>query len=426
MATALLLSLFWNVGFAHASATLLLAEPYGHLGAFNATGHSAVYLSRVCAASPLTLRRCAPDEAGAVISRYKGIGGYDWIAIPLIPYLYAVNTVDDVPLYSDPKLVAFSRNQYRRQYLLEIAPDGTNGETPEGNWVQLAGSSYDRTIYGFNIETSEQQDDELIRQYNSHPNRARYKTLSSNCADFARQVINFYHPKALRRNFIVDMGIATPKQMAKSLVKYSVRHPELSSTSFVIPQVPGAGPRSTAVHGVIESVVKSKKYLLPLAAFHPIFAGSLAVAYFGGGRFDPAKHAMIMNAQHDLESPLNNARKRSYQAQLDLLMAREKRSVVGAPYEKDWHHLEAAAMPGLDDSGKPVLQLKVGARVVDVGVARSNILDDNKVSPLAQKLIAARLREELSSGAGARTTESDVVKDWTLLQNAMPEIPGQN
>ena len=134
----------------------------------------------------------------------------------------------------------------------------------------------------------------------------------------------------------------------------------------------------------------------------------------------------VMNAQHDLESPLNNARKRSYQAQLDLLMAREKRSVVGAPYEKDWHHLEAAAMPGLDDSGKPVLQLKVGARVVDVGVARSNILDDNKVSPLAQKLIAARLREELSSGAGARTTESDVVKDWTWLQNAMPEIPGHN
>src|SRR5580693_1273659 len=76
---------------ANADATLLLEEPYGHFGAFTATGHAAVYLNRVCAETPVRLRRCAPGETGVVISRYNKISGYDWIAIPLIPYLYAVD-----------------------------------------------------------------------------------------------------------------------------------------------------------------------------------------------------------------------------------------------------------------------------------------------------------------------------------------------
>ncbi len=38
---------------AGASATLLIEEPYGKLGFFTATGHAAVYLSGVCAQTPL-------------------------------------------------------------------------------------------------------------------------------------------------------------------------------------------------------------------------------------------------------------------------------------------------------------------------------------------------------------------------------------
>src|ERR1700729_3367057 len=93
-----------SLSFGHASATLLLEEPYGKLGFFTATGHAAVYLSGVCADTPLVLRKCAPGEMGAVISRYDGVGGYDWVAIPLIPYLYGVDHVDDIPLFADPKM----------------------------------------------------------------------------------------------------------------------------------------------------------------------------------------------------------------------------------------------------------------------------------------------------------------------------------
>src|SRR5580700_7215982 len=85
------------------SATLLLEEPYGKLGFFTATGHAAVYLSGVCAETPVVLRACAPGEPGIVISRYDGVGGYDWVAIPLIPYLYAVERPEDLPLFADGK-----------------------------------------------------------------------------------------------------------------------------------------------------------------------------------------------------------------------------------------------------------------------------------------------------------------------------------
>jgi len=173
-------------GSARASATLLLEEPYGKLGFFTATGHAAVYLSGVCAATPLVLRPCAPGELGAVISRYDGVGGYDWVAIPLIPYLYAVERPDDIPLFVDTKMVNFLRDQYRRKHLESVAPDRENGETPGGNWYELVGSSYDRTVYAFEIETSAAQDEAFIRKYNSSRNHSHFRTVSSNCADFAK------------------------------------------------------------------------------------------------------------------------------------------------------------------------------------------------------------------------------------------------
>src|ERR1700757_1544436 len=95
--------------FAHASATLLLEEPYGKLGFFTPTGHVAVYLSGVCAQTPLVLRRCAPGELGVVLSRYDRVAGYDWIAIPLVPYLYALDDPESVPLFADAKIVAWLR-----------------------------------------------------------------------------------------------------------------------------------------------------------------------------------------------------------------------------------------------------------------------------------------------------------------------------
>ena len=80
-------------GRSQAQAALLLEEPYGFFGALNPTGHTAVYFSRICAETPVKLRRCNPGEPGTIISRYQGIAGYDWVAMPPIPYFYAVESL---------------------------------------------------------------------------------------------------------------------------------------------------------------------------------------------------------------------------------------------------------------------------------------------------------------------------------------------
>jgi hypothetical protein len=227
-----------------------------------------------------------------VISRYHRIAGYDWIAIPLIPYLYAVDRPEEAPSSVDREDIALLRDKYRRNHLREIVPDASDTQSPKGGWVELVGAAYDRKIYAFVIETSEAADDALIEYLNSRPNKSRFNLFFRNCADFSRTVINFYYPKAVRRSIIADSGITTPKQVAKSLVRFSKRHPELQSSAFVVPQVPGSLPRSKAVRGVLETFIRSKKYAVPLIAVYPWVAAGGAVAYVTRGRFNPAKHAI--------------------------------------------------------------------------------------------------------------------------------------
>lgn len=154
-----------------AEAALLVEEPYGAFGSGVPTGHAAIYLPQVCAVTPTQLRHCNPGELGVVISRYHRVAGRDWLAIPLLPYLYAVDHVEEVPAFADEATVRSLRDEYRRANL-----------------------------------------------------------FFHNCADFSRKVINFYHPGATHRSLTADLGITTPKQLAKSqasrqLRPHCVRHP---------------------------------------------------------------------------------------------------------------------------------------------------------------------------------------------------------
>ena len=276
--------------YARADIALFLEEPHGEFGAFNPTGHAAVYLSDVCADSPTTLRVCSPGEHGVVISRYHRVAGYDWIAIPLVPYLYAVARLDQVPSYADEKTVAQLRDEYRRDFLEALIPDPPGGGTPRGDWIQLIGAAYDRKMYVFEIESSKAQDEELIEKLNAGANHEQFNLFFRNCSDFAQKLFSIYYPGSMHRNFIADAGITTPKQIAKSLVKYSKRNPDVEFSASYIPQVPGT-PASKPVHGVLESIVRSKKYLVPLAFFHPVIAGTVAAGYLAQGRFNPNHYA---------------------------------------------------------------------------------------------------------------------------------------
>ena len=294
------------VNHARADAALLMEEPYSEFGRYNPTGHSAVYLNHVCADSPTRLRVCRPDEHGVVISRYHRIDGFDWIAVPLVPYLYAVDQVTDIPLTADAELESRLRDEYRRRHLLQIAPNVSEkwGDIPDGEWIQLVGASYDRRIYGFQIGTTSKEDRHLIALFNRRRNVGHFDLFFRNCADFSRALLNEYYPHAVHRNIFVDLGMTTPKQDARSLTKYAKRHPELTFSTFVVPQVPGTIPRSKPADGVIESLVKSKKYIAPLAILEPEAAASMVTLYLIDGRFHPPPEDEEMTVPDNLESNL--------------------------------------------------------------------------------------------------------------------------
>jgi hypothetical protein len=384
---------------AQAQATLLLEEPYSYDGTFAGTGHAAVYLSRVCAESPTLLRRCNPGEQGVVISRYHHIEGRDWLAVPLLPYLYAVDDPADIPLYADAKLVALLRHEYLKK--MDIS--GIDS-------YQTVGSAYDRTTYGFRIETTPEQDDELIRRLNSRTNREEYQLLKRNCADFVKQILNFYYPRSVHRSVIGDLGVMTPKQAAKTLSHSAKLHPQMQLTTFIIPQVAGL-KRSKPVHGVLESLVLAKKYVTPVLLFHPVLVAGVEAAYWTGWRFDPAKGALIFDPVRGLETPLTAGQRAWYIKSLSAMKHENVETEL-----PNWQKFAARTEPQLDATGQPFLQARGEDTTTQIGICRDNALRMSTPPQLVEGLLFARLEQQLKPKKPAHASEQQIQSDFKLLQ----------
>jgi hypothetical protein len=265
-------------------AALLLEEPYGFFGTLNPTGHNAIYFERICAETPVKLRRCRAGELGAVIARYQGIDGYDWVAIPLLPYLYSVENASDVPTDVDRETVTRMRNRYRETHLESLGPHLPAGSLVRGGWTQLVGAAYERRIYAFRFDTTPEEDDAVIEQMNAGLNRSHFNLLFENCADFARVILNGYFPRTFRRSIFPDAGMTTPKQITYKLVRYTRKHSDAQLTVFEIPQIPGYRRGSHSNKGIDESFVTTI-YAVPIALANPYLAGGLVVDYLVRGRY---------------------------------------------------------------------------------------------------------------------------------------------
>lgn len=96
------------------------------------------------------------------------------------------------------------------------------------------------------METTAEQNERLIADFNDRRNVSHFNLFFHNCADFLRNVPDIYFPHAIHRNFIADLGMTTPKQVARSLVKYGKRH----GTAYVGVYDPaGAGQREAKSSG---------------------------------------------------------------------------------------------------------------------------------------------------------------------------------
>jgi hypothetical protein len=268
----------------HSQAALLLEEPYGFFGTLNPTGHNAIYFERICAETPVEVRRCRAGELGAVIARYQGIDGYDWVAIPLLPYLYSVENASDVPTHVDREIVTRMRDRYRETHLESLGSHLPAGNLVRGGWTQLVGAAYERRIYAFRFDTTPEEDDALIVQMNAGPNRSHFNLLFENCADFAREILDGYFPRTFRRSIFPDAGMTTPKQITYKLVRYTRKHTDAQLTVFEIPQIPGYRRGSHSNKGIDESFVTTI-YAVPIALANPYLAGGLFVDYLVRGRY---------------------------------------------------------------------------------------------------------------------------------------------
>jgi hypothetical protein len=276
-----------------AQAALLMEEPYGFFGTVNPTGHTAIYFAHICAATPTKLRPCEAGELGAVIARYGDVGGYDWIAIPLIPYLYSVNDISEVPVRVDKPTVNRLRDRYREAHLLNLGANVPRGNFFHGGWTELVGVAYERRMYAFRFNTTPEQDDAIIALMNDRKNKSHFQLLFNNCSDFSRKMLNTYFPRNFRRSVFPDAGMTTPKQITYKLERYAKKHPELQLEVFEIPQVPGYRRLSRSNKSISESLITTG-YAIPIAILNPYLAGGLFVDYVVRGRYhlipkDPEK-----------------------------------------------------------------------------------------------------------------------------------------
>ena len=276
---------------AYAGVTLFIEAPINFLGHISSTGHAALLIDNLCSDDHIHMRWCRAGESGTVVSRYKGIDGYDWVAMSPGAYLFAVDSSDDIPETISIVGADRLREEYRATH-----PDRFKRDPSDDGWIQLLGASYRRRIICIHMRTTTTQDERLMRWLNRQPDRTHFNFFFSNCADFARHMLDVLFPGAIHRNFLFDLGMTTPKQLESSLHHYAKLHPQVGFQVRELPQVPGDIPRSGKTYGVTESFVKTKPYLLPLAFLQPEGIGSIAVLGFADRRYEVKTPARVADS----------------------------------------------------------------------------------------------------------------------------------
>src|SRR5690349_21812482 len=291
------------------------------------TGHSAVYFSRICPESPVKLRLCRPDENGSVMSNYINIGepqDFEWNIVPLNIYLYGVEDPRFRPLFGSFKLKHLLEERYRTKYLAGYCDGPPCSTSYKAEWREMVAATLIRSMYIFAVDTTVEQDKELIAQFNSSPNENHFNGITRNCADFTKRVINIYFPHAASTDYINDFGMTSPKAVARSFVRYAIRNPESNFRVLHFAQVPGSIKRSRDVRSGTEQLYRSKKLLIPMLIFADYGVPAVAASYLLTGRFNP---------EREFEKRPGQARNCDYAARRVKTQEEKQAQIVGTSAE---------------------------------------------------------------------------------------------
>ena len=427
--------------------------------ALTGAGHSGVYLSNVCVVTPVELRLCKPGELGSVIQNYEDFrenAPYEWNAVPLSVYLYGIDDPSQRPLFGSPELREALQEQYRAHYLQAICTTDRCLHDPRANWRDSVAAAFVREIYIFEVETTPEQDEQFIREFNARANVNHYSGFSNNCADFAKLVVNTYFPHAAHRNVLNDLGMTGPKAIARSFTHYAEHRPALELRVVRIEQLPGTYKRSSDSHEGTEQLFRAKKWLLPtgLIAYQavPVFAAS----YFLTGRFSPdhelRKHPSEQAAE--LTDELHEAKQagdKELRQQIDRQLRTERENQLGN--DEQWEKLrqrfnevlQSAIADGVvadrrelrelfrtlqargkvyvDDRQQAWMEVENDGQLRRVGLSFSNVEGPNSDRRLGFQLLLARMDYLLSTQSKHRELYSEIQGDWALLQQAEQQMP---
>ncbi len=451
-------------GAMHAEVGLMLNEALkSGASKWTGAGHSAVYLSGVCAASPVELRMCGPGENGAVLTNYRTFGEdrpYEWNAIPLNVYLYGVEDESARPLYVSPTVRWMLQERYREKYLPTLCT-GSCATNPSALWRETVAATFLRDIYMFTAKTTAEQDRALIEKFNKSRNVGRYNVLTYNCADFTRDVVNTYFPGSAKADHINDFGITSPKAIAKSFAHYGAKHPELEFHVVRFSQIPGEYAQSKDNRKGTEELYRANRWRLPLAVLQPyeltIFAGS----YMLTGRFNPELELQRRPAGDvvGLESALREARakgsnnkklelKQKIQfvranslgtkeewAGYDTSVRQYEAEAIEQGYAKDVDSLQHLARSTvskswitMDDQGGMWLRARDGRSHPKVGLSANTLAQDSSNARMGYLLALSRVDAELHKKPKNRETLGYFRKDWELMERlrgqAVPVVAG--
>jgi len=418
------------------------------------SGHSAVYFSRICPASPVRLRLCKPGENGSVMSNYTTLGEdepFEWNIVPLNVYVYGVENAADRPLFASPKIKGALEEAYREKVLADYCESEKCRTSHDAEWREMVGAEAERTFYVLVASTTVEEDQKLIDEFNSMPNVNHFNGMAHNCADFTKRIIDTYFPHAAHRDFINDFGMTSPKAVARSFAHYANRHPSTEYRVVHFAQLPGTIKRSSECRSGTEQLYHSKKLLLPMAFFFPHALGVVTGSYLLTGRFNIERefdqHATASETElgHELKVAKSDD-ETGIADQLAAAEAKERADVVGTPMEWKAYRESFGAMvddavqqgvlrdrdalghvferinshgePMIDDQGRLWMQVTEDGRTARVGLTPANIFAPGSDRTLAYQVLLADVNEVLKSPAHRRATLPEFQGTWQLLQEA--------
>jgi hypothetical protein len=427
------------------------------LARITGSGHSAVYLSNICPETPIKMRLCRPGELGSVVSNYTTLGEdqpYEWNIVPLSMYLYGVEDPQNRPIFGTQKIKRALEERYREKYLSAYCSSKFCQTSNDAEWREMVGATLSRSIHIFVVDTSVEQDLELIKEFNSQPNVNHFNGVTRNCATFTERVVNTYFPHAASADYINDFGITSPKAIARSFTRYAKKHPEAHFRVLHIAQIPGTIKRSSEARAGTEQLYHSKKLLVPMLIFADHELPFVAASYLLTGRFNPEReleeHPSAQATDTSYQIKQAKSEKDSARAQeLEAVEGEERKQIVGTSqewkqYRSDFDsvveeavsqqiipdrgalnhvfkRLDQQGTPRIDGDGSLWLDLSYRGEILTLGLSASNIFASGTDSLLEYELVLARTDHVLKSPKHSRETMLEFKRDWALLQNARME-----